>query len=95
MTTLIPPLFWVDESSLVSSLFCFVKEAVLVWDGELGDEACQCLRFNSRPGVVLNIELAKLDGPLDHSPCCLGLVHRLLNRLVHHYQDGVRLKIRL
>ena len=44
--------------------------------------------------MVLNVELAKLDHPLDHFPYCLGLVHGLLNGLVRHYQDGVCLEIR-
>ena len=88
MTTYTPLLFWVDYHPS----FCFVAEAVFIWDGELSDEVHQCLHFNSRLRVLLNFELSKLDGLLDHSSYCLGLVHGLLNWLVHHYQDGVRLK---
>ena len=32
--------------------------------------------------MVLYVELAKINGPLDHPPCYLGLVHGLLNWLV-------------
>ena len=73
--------------------FCFVGEVVLIWEGELGNEVRQSVYFNSCLGVVLDVELAKLDRPLDHSPYFLELVHRLLNGLVRHYQDGVHLEI--
>ena len=75
MTTPTPSLFWADEP-----LVCIVHRSASLGrlsssgDGE-GDEVRQCLRFNGQLGVVLNVELAKLDGPLDHSPYCLKLVH--------------------
>ena len=50
--------------------------------------------LNGYPGVVLNVELAKLNCPLDHSPSCLGLVHGLLDGLICYYQDRVHLKVR-
>ena len=43
--------------------------------------------------MVLNVELAKLDFPLDHSSCGLELVHRLLDGLVRHHQDRVCLEV--
>ena len=44
--------------------------------------------------MVLSVELAKFDYPLDHPSCSLGLVYRLLDVLVCHHQDGVRLEVR-
>ena len=42
--------------------------------------------------MVLSVELAKFDYPLDHPSCSLGLIYRLLDGLVCHHQDGVRLE---
>ena len=95
MKTPIPPLIWADKPiGLYRPPFCIVSGVVLVWKSELSNEVHQSLRLNGCLRVVLDVELAKLDCPLDHSPCCLRLVHGLLDGLVHHYQDGVRLKIR-
>ena len=74
--------------------FCLVGEATLVWKSEFDDEVCQSLCLNGCPRLVLDLKLAKLDCPLDHSPCCLGLIHGLLDGLVCHYQNGVSLKVR-
>ena len=51
------------------------------------------LCLNGYPRVVLDVELAKLDCPLYHSPCCFRLVYGLLDGLISHHHDGVRLKV--
>ena len=66
---------------------------VLICEGEFGDEVCQSLCFNGCSGVVFNVELTKLDCPLNHSSCRFRFVHGLSNGLVCHYQDGIFLEI--
>ena len=74
--------------------FYLVDEVVLVWESELGNEVHQGLCFDGCLEVVLNIELAEFNCPLDHSPCRFRLVHGFFDGLIRHYQDGVRLEVR-
>ena len=94
MTTPTPPPFlsWRTVSLNHPSLGS-IGQVVLVWEGEFGDEIHQSLCFDGCFGVVLNIKLAKLDCPLNHSSCCLRFIHGLFGRLVCYDQDRVCLKI--
>ena len=74
--------------------FCLIGGVVIFWEGELGNEVHQGLCFDGCSGVVLNVELAEFNRPLNHSPYRLGFVNGFFNRLIRHYQDVVRLEVR-
>ena len=74
-------------------MFRLINEVFLVWECELGDKVCQSLCLDCSPRVVLDVELVKLDCPLDHSPCYVRFVHGPFDGLVCHYQDGVCLEV--
>jgi len=53
----------------------------------------QCLGFYSHLGLVFDVELTELNGPLHHLSCGFRFIHHLLDELVHHHYDRVRLKV--